>query len=70
MTKLARKNLMLDPERLGELARRRQTSESEAVREAIEHALAAEEISEIVRAFNRRGGVADLTATDVALAEK
>jgi hypothetical protein len=57
VTRLVRKNLMLDADVLREFARRKGTSESEAVREAIKHALAAEEIEEIVREFNRRGGL-------------
>ncbi|MBI3972949.1 MAG: ribbon-helix-helix protein, CopG family [Chloroflexi bacterium] len=60
MGKLARKNLVLDPERVRELARRRGTSESEAVRQVIDFALAAEEIVEAFDELAARGGVDDV----------
>ncbi len=60
MAKLTRKNLMLDDERVKELARRRGTSESEAVRQVIDFALAAEEITEIFDELRARGGIDDV----------
>ncbi len=60
MAKLTRKNLMLDDERVKELARRRGTSESEAVRQVIDFALAAEEITEAFNELAARGGIDDV----------
>jgi iron only hydrogenase large subunit-like protein len=60
MGKLTRKKLMLDDERVKELARRRGTSESEAVRQVIDFALAAEEITEIFDELRARGGIDDV----------
>lgn len=60
MGKLTRKNLMVDDEKVRELARRRGTSESEAVRQAVDHALAAEEIMAAIRELHARGGIDDV----------
>lgn len=60
MTGLSRKNLIVDADRVRELASRRQTSESEAVRQAVELALAAEEVMAAVRELHGRGGLDDV----------
>jgi hypothetical protein len=57
---LVRKNLMVDADKVRALARHRETSESEAVREAVEFALAAEEVIAAVRALHDRGGLDDV----------
>jgi len=56
-----RKNLMVDAEKVRELARRRGTSESEAVRQAVDFALAAEEVMAAVRELHERGGLDDVS---------
>jgi hypothetical protein len=58
--RLARKNLIVDGEKVRSLARRRGTSESEAVRQAVEFALAAEEVMAAVRGLHERGGLDDV----------
>ncbi len=60
MTRLTRKNLMVEDDRVRELARRRGTSESEAVRQAVDFALAAEEVMAAIRELHSRGGVDDV----------
>jgi hypothetical protein len=60
MAKLVRKNLMVDEVKLKELARRRGTSESAAVRELVDHALVADEVGEIFTELQRRGGLTDV----------
>jgi hypothetical protein len=50
---------MVDPEALGDLARRRGTSESEAVREAVADALAAEEMVAALEGLRGAGAFAD-----------
>ena len=60
VAKLTRKNLMADAEKVRELARQRGTSESEAVRQAVEHALAAEEFMATIRELHARGGIDDV----------
>ena len=60
MAKLTRKNLMVHDEKIRELARRRGTSESEAVRQAVDYALAAEEIMAAIRELHERGGIDDV----------
>ncbi len=60
MARLTRKNLMVDDEKVKELARRRGTSESEAVRVAIERELAAEELMTAMRQLQESGGVRDV----------
>jgi hypothetical protein len=59
MAGLTRKNLMVDAERVRELARRRATSESEAVRQAVDFALAADEVMAAVQELHDRGGLDD-----------
>ena len=58
-SRLVRKNLMVDDGKLKELARRRRMSESAVVRELVDHALVAEEVGEIFRELQERGGIAD-----------
>ncbi len=60
MGQLVRKNLVVDAEKVRELARRRGSSESEAVRQAVDHALAAEEVMTAIRELHARGGIADV----------
>ena len=60
MAKLVRKNLVVDGAKVRELARRRGTSESEAVRQAVDHALAAEEVMAAIRELHARGGIDDV----------
>ncbi len=60
MSRLTRKNLVLDAEKVRELARRRGTSESAAVREAVENALAVEDVMDAIRALHERGGIEDV----------
>src|SRR3972149_5911437 len=56
MGRLKRKNLMVEDEKVRELARLRGVSESEAVRQAVDHALAAEEVMAAIRELHARGG--------------
>jgi hypothetical protein len=60
MGRLVRKNLMVDPDALRDLARQRGTSESEAVREAVAFALAAEEMVAALKGLNEMGAFADI----------
>jgi hypothetical protein len=60
MARLMRKNLMADGERVRELARRRGTSESAAVRQAVECVLAADEVVAAFDELAARGGVDDV----------
>jgi hypothetical protein len=60
MGKLTRKNLMVEGSKVSELARRRGTSESEAVREAVDYALAAEEVMVAIRSLHERAGIDDV----------
>lgn len=60
MARLTRNNLMLDAAKLRELANRRGTSESEAAREAIDHALAAAAVMAAIAAIHTAGGIADV----------
>jgi hypothetical protein len=57
---LARKNLMVDADKIRELVRRRKTSESDAVRQAVDFALAADEVMAAVRELHARGGLEDV----------
>ena len=59
-SRLKRKNLMINPEQLHELARRRGTSESAAVRQLVDFALAADEALDALRELRERGGVDDV----------
>ena len=58
--RLSRKNLMVDSEKVRQLAQQRRTSESEAVRQAVDFALAAEEVMGAVRELHARGGLEDV----------
>ena len=60
MARLMRKNLMVDGDRVRELARRRGTSESAAVRQAVEYVLAADEVVAAFDELAARGGVDDV----------
>ncbi|TAK33325.1 MAG: hypothetical protein EPO21_13310 [Chloroflexota bacterium] len=55
-----RKNLVVDGDKVSELARRRGTSESGAVREAVDFALAAEEVMAAIHGLHARGGIDDV----------
>lgn len=59
MAGLLRKNLMVDPESVRALAHRRGTSESQAVRDAVDFALAAEEVMAALQDLHQRGGLDD-----------
>jgi mevalonate pyrophosphate decarboxylase len=58
--KYARKNLMVDDEKVKALAKAKGTSESEAVRDAVAFALAAEEIAAAIRELHDLGGIDDV----------
>ncbi len=60
MKKLTRKNLVVEGDKVSELARRRGTSQSEAVRQAVDFALAAEEVMAAIRALHASGGIDDV----------
>jgi len=60
MGKPTRKTLVVDGDKIGELARRRGTSESEAVRQAVDFALAAEEVMAAIRELHAHGGIDDV----------
>lgn len=60
MVYLTRKTLMVDAEKVRDLARRRETSESNAVRQAVDFALAAEEVMAAIRELHARGGLNDV----------
>jgi hypothetical protein len=57
--KLTRKNLVVEDDKVRELARLRGTSESEAVRDAVEFALAAQQIGAAIRKLHDLGAFAD-----------
>jgi hypothetical protein len=59
VARLVRKNLMVDAEALSELAEKRGTSESQAVREAVAMALGAEEIMAGLQGLHDLGAFAD-----------
>lgn len=60
--KLKRKNLIVDPEKLAELARRRELSESATVREVVDFALmAADQVMDAIRELHERGGIDDVS---------
>ncbi len=64
VAKLTRKNLVVDAEKIRALAERRGTSESEAVRQAVEAALADEQVADDIMAAMRQlhalGGIRDV----------
>jgi len=57
---LARKNVMVDPHRVRELAKHLGTSESEAIRAAVDGALHWHEVEAAARKLRRRGGIEDV----------
>ena len=59
MARLVRKNLMVDPVAVSELAQRRGTTESQAVREAVEMALGATDMTAALEGLHRLGAFAD-----------
>ena len=61
MSKLTRKNLVVDPAKVSGLAHQRGVSESEAVRQAVDYALAAEEVMAAIRELHVRGSIDDLS---------
>ena len=60
MSRLTRKNLVVDGDKVRDLARLRGTSESEAVRQAVDYALAAEEVMAAIRELHALGGIDDV----------
>ena len=60
VAELAHKNLTVDADKVRELARRRGMSESQAVREAVDFALAADETMAAIRELHDRGGLDDV----------
>ena len=60
MAGLTRKNLMVDADKIRDLAQQRGMSESQAVREAVDFALAAEEIMSAIRELHERDGIDDV----------
>lgn len=60
MARLTRKNLMVDADQIRDLAERRGTNDSQAVRQAVDFALAAEEVMAALRELHERGGLDDV----------
>jgi hypothetical protein len=60
MAGLSRKNLIVDADKVRELAHRQGTSESQAVRQAVDFALMAEEVMAAIRELHARGGIDDV----------
>ena len=60
MATLMRKNLMIEDEKLKELARRRGLSESETVRQLIDFALMADEVNGAIDELRALGGIDDV----------
>ena len=60
MARLMRKNLVLDDEKVKALARERKMSESAAVREAVDYALAAAQVTAAIRELHESGGIDDV----------
>ena len=60
MANLTRKNLMVDAGKVRDLAERRGMSESGAVRQAVDFALAADEVMSAVRELHARDGLDDV----------
>ena len=60
MAKLTRKNLMVEADKLRELAERRGMSESAAVREAVDWALLAQELEAAMLDLSAAGGIDDV----------
>jgi len=60
VAELTRKNLVVDADKVRALARRRGTSDSGAVRQAVDFALASEDVMAAVRELHERGGLDDV----------
>ena len=60
MSRLMRKNLMVEDEKLKALAQRRGLTESETVRQLVDHALAADEIISALDDLAAMGGIDDV----------
>jgi hypothetical protein len=60
MAGITRKNLMVDADKVRELAHQRGTTESQAVREAVDFALVAEEVMAAIRKLHEHGGLDDV----------
>lgn len=60
MAGLTRKNLMVDADKVRELAHRRGTTESQAVRQAVDFALMADEVMAAIRELHEQGGIDDV----------
>ena len=60
MAGLTRKNLMVDADKVRELAQQRGMTESQAVREAVDFALMAEEVMDAIRKLHELGGIDDV----------
>ena len=58
--KLTRKNLMVEDEKVKSLARLRGRGESEAVRDAVDFVLAAEEMVAAIKELHELGGIDDV----------
>ena len=58
--RLSRKNLVVEADKVRALAQARGTSESEAVRQAVDFALAADEVMAAIRDLHGRGGLDDV----------
>lgn len=69
MSKLVRKNLMVDAEEVAALAAARGTSESDAVRFAVSEALAAEETVDALAELHRMSAFADSPHTSMLYGE-
>ena len=65
MSRLVRRNLMVDPDELRALAQERGTSESEAVRDAVRLALAGREVVATLRALPDAGAFPDFPPAHV-----
>jgi plasmid stability protein len=57
--KLTRRNYLVDEAKVRDLAARKGTSASAAVREAVDFALAAEEVMAAIQELHARGGLDD-----------
>ncbi len=60
MAKLSRKNVVVDDAKVKDLARRLGTSESEAVRQAVDNELVAAEVMAALGALHDAGGLHDV----------
>lgn len=60
MAGLTRKNLMVDADKVRDLAKQRGMSESQAVREAVDFALMADGVMAAIRELHERDGINDV----------